>query len=93
MCRLLVSCLQALNHTTPALTPYKSPHVAGLPARCSTDLEQQPLEAPQFSLLLRLEVVQVGGVDQIQPQAQIPSIGEVALALQACKELGLSKLL
>ena len=87
VCRQSVPCLHASHLTAPALMPSKkaASSVRGLPANSSTYLEKQPLEAPQLGLLLRIEVVQVGGVDQVQPQPHIPSVGEVALALQACK--------
>lgn len=91
VCRLFVPCLQAGNPTAPAVTSPERQHpVLDLPESCSIHLEQKPLEAPQLSLLLRLEVVQVGGVDQVQPQPHVPGIGEVTLALQACKRQGLS---
>ena len=87
-------CRQNVPHCA-SLRPYREAAscVRDLSESSSTHLEQQPLEAPQLGLLLRLEVVQVGGVDQVQPQPHIPSIGEVALTLQACKKQGLSKLL
>ena len=65
VCRQSVPCLEASHLTAPAWAPCNRAGSCGtgLPESSSTHLEQQPLEAPQLGLLLRIEVVQVGGVD------------------------------
>lgn len=48
---------------------------------------EQPLEAEDLRLVLRVEVVQVGGVEQVQPRQLLPRLRQVRLGLCGAKTM------